>query len=84
MALGSRSPDSPSRVGLAVRSRSKAVTRNRIKRRLRAALREFPVPPGFDLVVRAGDEVQDTGFADLVGDLEAATRAATGAGRESA
>lgn len=43
-----------SRFGFAVgRALGKAVTRNRIKRRLREAARSLPVAPGWDLVVNA-------------------------------
>jgi ribonuclease P protein component len=66
-------PGSPVRFGLAVGGRGiSAVRRNRIRRRLRAALREAKVPAGLEFVVRAGAEAERVSFQLLVEDLEGA------------
>lgn len=62
------------RVGMAVRATS-AVERNRIKRRLRAALRAAQPPAGTDVVIRANRGAATTGFQNLVATLEQAVRA---------
>jgi ribonuclease P protein component len=51
-----------------------AVTRNRAKRRLRAALRETVLPPGHDLVVIARPSAVSCEFDELVGDVGALVR----------
>lgn len=50
--LSARANNLPySRVGYAVSRRvGSAVTRNRVKRRLRAIVRELPITPGYDIV----------------------------------
>lgn len=53
------------RLGMAIRA-DKAVTRNRVKRRLRAALRAAAVPEGTDVFVRADARARDTKFQELV------------------
>lgn len=51
-AAAAARPDDDSRLGLAVRC-DRAVDRNRLKRRLRAAWRNFAPAGGFDVAVRA-------------------------------
>ena len=56
----------PSRLGLAVPARvGGAVTRNRIKRRLRASFVSADLPPGIDVVVRASSEAATVDFQEL-------------------
>ena len=63
----------PARVGLAVGRRAgKAVVRNRVKRRLRAALAEVGLPPGADYVVTAGASAASAPFEALCGWLREA------------
>ena len=56
-----------SRWGFAVGKRlwKRAVTRNRIKRRLKEAVRSLPVVPGFDFVVTARAGAGEASFQDL-------------------
>jgi len=55
------------RLGLVVpRGSGNAVTRNRIKRRLRHAVREIDLRPGTDYVIIAGKEVAEVAFGQLV------------------
>jgi len=61
-----RSDARPSRVTVvAGKALGAAVTRNRAKRRLRAALRAVSVPPGMDLVVVARDGALTADFSVL-------------------
>lgn len=53
------------------RSAGPAVTRNRIKRRLRAALRETELAPGFDIVISGDAELAKLEFQLLVDKLSA-------------
>lgn len=56
----------PARIGLIVsRSSGNAVTRNRIKRRLRHTLREQPLEPGNDYVIIASKQVAEVPFPTL-------------------
>ncbi len=48
-----------------------AVTRNRIKRRTRAALKSLQMPAGFDLVIFPKEKVLDLPFEVLVDNLSA-------------
>jgi ribonuclease P protein component len=75
-------PSAPSCLGLAVGRRvGGAVTRNRVKRRLRAAWRESSIPPGYEVVVRPAPAAASLDFQDLVNHVEqAVSRATTGAG----
>ena len=62
------------RVGLVVgRWVGTAVVRNRVKRRLRAALKEIDVPSGCDYVVIGRTAVARISFATLCGWLQEAT-----------
>ncbi len=65
----------PPRLGLVVsKGTGNAVTRNRIKRRLRHAVREVDLEPGTDYVIVARKEVAEVSFDQLVGWLEEALR----------
>jgi len=52
----------PKRVG-------KAVTRNRVRRRLREVLRILPLTPGYDVVVSVRPEAAKSSFHDLKAEL---------------
>jgi ribonuclease P protein component len=59
------------RLGLVVAGRGvSAVSRNRMKRRLRAAFEIAGAPRGFDVVVRATPEVEHADFQFLVEELK--------------
>jgi ribonuclease P protein component len=63
----------PPRLGLVVAKGSGgAVTRNRIKRRLRHAAREIDLQPGTDYVIIARKEAAEMAFGQLVAVLNAA------------
>lgn len=62
----------PSRVGLVVRAPNRAVVRNRIKRRLRAAFVACDPEAGYDVVVRADERAKDMSFTELTGRLNQA------------
>lgn len=63
----------PARVGLAVGRRAgKAVVRNRVKRRLRAAMAEAGLPSGADYVVTADASAASAPFEALCGWLREA------------
>ncbi|MCI0425235.1 MAG: ribonuclease P protein component [Actinobacteria bacterium] len=55
----------PPRVGLVVRGSGSAVTRNRIKRRLRHAIAGRQLQPGTDYVIVANQSVTEASFAQL-------------------
>lgn len=56
----------PSRLGFAIGKRlGSAVRRNRIRRRIRAILRELPVKDGADVVVIARRGAREASYADL-------------------
>jgi ribonuclease P protein component len=64
-----------SRVGLVVsKSAGNAVTRNRIKRRLRHSLGAVQLRPGIDYVFIGNSQVADAPHSELVGWLERALR----------
>jgi ribonuclease P protein component len=68
-----RLPDSTSRIGFVVsKAVGPAVTRNRVKRRLRHLCRERieALPPGSLLVVRALPPAAHTSYADLGAELD--------------
>ncbi len=66
--LTSRRPNGCSRLGLVVGRRvGSAVVRNRVKRRLRAAVQEVGLPEGVDCVVLASRVVADVPFGILCG-----------------
>jgi ribonuclease P protein component len=55
-----------SRFGFSVSRRvGKAVTRNRVKRRLRAIMRELPVRAGFDVVAVAQESAASASYDEL-------------------
>jgi ribonuclease P protein component len=65
-------PGTP-RLGLLVSKRcGNAVTRNRIKRRLRSATGTVELKPGIDYVIIASGEVADVPFGRLIGWLRRA------------
>lgn len=69
VALANSRPESPSRLGLAVRCKRGAVARNRVKRRLRAAFLQLESVRGYDVVVQADDRILATEYSALVEDL---------------
>lgn len=65
----------PARYGLVVsKSSGNAVTRNRIKRRLRHCIRSLQLNPGHDYVIIASQQVADVPHTRLQGWLERAMR----------
>jgi ribonuclease P protein component len=68
--------EGPPRVGLVVSSSGGAVTRNRIKRRLRHAIAGIQLQPGTDYVIVANRGVESASFTEL----EAWLRAGVGEG----
>jgi len=71
-----RGDSAPARIGYAVRrTTGPAVTRNRIKRRLRAAVREVELRAGVDVVMSGDAEVASVDFQVLVEKTAAALRA---------
>lgn len=80
--VGLERGDGPARVGLVVGRRvGKAVVRNRVKRRIRAALREIGLNEGMDYVVIGGAAVVGVGFPTLCRWLQEAV-ASIGSGKE--
>ena len=66
-------PAGPARLGLIVsKSAGNAVTRNRIKRRLRHTARRMELQPGNDYVIIANSQVADTPQKTLEGWLSRA------------
>jgi ribonuclease P protein component len=66
-------PDATSRIGFVVsKAVGPAVTRNRVKRRLRHLCRERieALPPGSLLVVRALPPAAQSSYTDLAGELD--------------
>ncbi|MEZ4501673.1 MAG: ribonuclease P protein component [Dehalococcoidia bacterium] len=64
------------RVGFAISRRvGGAVVRNRVRRRLKALLRELPIAQPTDLVLTAQPAAAEATFADLRRDLEACAQA---------
>ena len=63
--------EGPSRIGFAVGKRvdSRAVFRNRVRRRLRAAIRLVPVQEGYDIVVMGRRAALGADFASLKEDV---------------
>ena len=71
--VGSPGPATSPRLGLVVsKSCGSAVTRNRIKRRLRAAVGETELQPGNDYVIIATPRVAEVPFTRLTGWLSRA------------
>ena len=71
----------PPRIGFVVsKNVGGAVIRNRVKRRLRAAMAPLltTVPAGVDLVVRAQPAAAAAGFAELTAELERLVPSALG------
>ena len=82
--IGMERPDGPARVGLVVGRRAgRAVKRNRVKRRLRAALNEVGLRAGFDYVVIGSSAVAGVPFRALCGWLEEAISATSAEGERS-
>ena len=67
LAIRARQTGLPTaRYGFAVGKRlGKAVTRNRLKRQLRAIVRELPVSPGWDIIVVARSAAVGRPFGEL-------------------
>ena len=64
--VSSPGPTGPPRLGLLVSKRcGTAVTRNRIKRRLRSAARELELQPGTDYVIIATRQVDEAPFSKI-------------------
>ena len=62
-----RGDDRPARIGYAIRAATgPAVTRNRIKRRLRAAVATLELRPGVDVVISGAEPVAHLDFQILV------------------
>lgn len=62
---------------MAVRAaRVTAVARNKVRRRIRAIVRAYEAPPGFDVVIAADADALGRTFQQLQDDLGAALRAA--------
>ena len=77
VAAVDRGDGCPTRVGYAVKkSTGTAVHRNRIKRRLRAAVTEIDLEPGFDIVVAGEHDVAVLNFQVLVDHVRSALVAA--------
>jgi ribonuclease P protein component len=58
----------PPRLGLVVsKNVGNAVTRNRIRRRLRHGARDLPLKPGIDYVIIGNSQVADANHPELVG-----------------
>ena len=73
--VSSPGPAGPPRLGLLVsRGCGTAVTRNRIKRRLRSAAENVELQSGTDYVIIATREVAEAPYAQLKGWLERALR----------
>ncbi|MYH67825.1 MAG: ribonuclease P protein component [Dehalococcoidia bacterium] len=68
----------PTRVGFAIGKRldKRAVIRNRVRRRLREALRPLPVRDGYDVVVLGRRSALTASFGALRDDAEAVLRRA--------
>ncbi|MBW3666227.1 MAG: ribonuclease P protein component [Actinobacteria bacterium] len=65
----------PARVGFVVsRDAGKAVRRNRIKRRLRHAVRVLQLEPDMDYVIIASAQVATARYSDLIGWVQRALR----------
>jgi ribonuclease P protein component len=72
-----RTDQEHSRFGFAVSKRvGKAVVRNRVKRRLRAAVAALAPPAGWDVVISARAPAADAPYDDLVHALAAVLRRA--------
>jgi ribonuclease P protein component len=68
-----RAVEAPTRLGLAVpRGRGRAVARNRVKRRLRAAAAGALPRRGWDVVIGAHASLDDISFQKIVAGLEGA------------
>jgi len=66
--VSSPGPTGPPRLGLVVsKNCGSAVTRNRIKRRLRVAADTIGLRPGIDYVIIATSEVADAPYDRLIG-----------------
>src|SRR5688572_28007062 len=65
------------RLGLVVKA-STAVTRNRVKRRLRAAAREAGLATGSDVVIRADERAAGKDFQEMVATIRGAIEGAGG------
>ena len=74
-------PGAPSRLGLAVgKGAGTAVTRNRIRRRLRAAWKASAPPPGYEVVMGGSPALAHTDFQELVNNVKHAVSRAVSTG----
>ena len=77
-ALRRSSPLSPSRLGLRIHSLgpARAVTRNRARRRLRAAFAQVGPDVGWDVVIRANASLNGKSYQEIVSILQDALNSA--------
>ena len=70
--------EGPTRVGFAIGKRldKRAVVRNRVRRRLREAIRPLPLRDGYDLVILGRRSALTASFPELRGDTETLLRRA--------
>ena len=79
MVVGLPGRPGAARLGLAVSAAGGAVTRNRVKRRLRHAVRELELQPGMDYVIIANREVAEAAYTRVRGWLGRALEEVAGA-----
>jgi ribonuclease P protein component len=70
--------EGPTRIGFAIGKRldTRAVVRNRVRRRLREVLKSLPLRDGYDVVILGRRPVLTAGPAELRSDVEAVLRRA--------
>jgi ribonuclease P protein component len=76
-AIVLETPGVATRTGFAVPAQAAgAVTRNRIRRRLREAVRALMVPSGYRVIIRSDRSTAEAPFPDVLGHLRAALEGA--------